>query len=77
MTPEPKKQLTPKMLDILRAQYILDGRNQSKYIPKSYQNVPLSPKYVDYVQKAINRAKNRKTNFMQRLARKINRMFNK
>jgi len=76
MTPTPKKQMTSEMLDIFRAQDILDGRNGSKYIPKSYRTAPLPTKYVDYVQKAVKRAKNRKTNFMQRLARKINRMFN-
>lgn len=76
MSPEPQKTISPRLLDIFRAQAVLDGRNGSKYIPKSFRSAPLPPKYVDHVQKAIKRAKNRKTNFMQRLARKINRMFN-
>jgi len=71
-TDEPQKQMTPEILDIFRAQAILDGRNGSKYIPKSFRTAKYRP---DYVRQAVNRAKNRKTNFMQRLARKINRMF--
>lgn len=61
--------------EFIRSQEILNGRNNSIFIPKSYRQINASKlTHQEFVKR---KKKAKRTTFLQKLGRKIQRMFEK
>ncbi len=65
--------ITKSIMPFTEAQIVLNGRNNSKYIPKSYRQINASKLTQEMLAK--RKVKTKRLTFLQKLGRKIQRLF--